>query len=687
MLSLILSRGLLVAGALSIASLPLLLFDAWRQEPSAAIAAFLPLCFYLAGALAVWKRPEHRAARRLLAVGALHLIAIAASASTPILPSDTEVLWLLNLTSWICFTLGFAAIIGLYAVFPDGVYHRRYERVIVRLFTLAAIGLPIVSFVADPAPSTVFGTDVSVQETVVPFTVPALRPLANLVPIVFVAPVIGVILLILRYRRAPEVQRAQMRWPLTSAVVLGIALAATPIVARSLGETFQAITFMVAAGSLPATLVIGMLRHRLFDIDVIIRKSLVYGVLWLAIAAVYAVLAALPGVVVGQRFSLGLAVVVTIAAAMLFQPARRRLERLADRLVFGDRLGGYELVRQFGAVLEHAFDLEELVPQTAATVHRGLAANWVRVSLHDLGVEGPHVRSAVTDGIDGDDPGQAHLTVPLVHAGERVGVVECGPKREGDYTEIDRNLLATLARQATLAIRNARLATSLADRVADLDAQARELAASRTRIVQAAEAERRRIERDIHDGVQQQIVALMAALALARTQLGIDPAQADATLSSLEDLVRQTHVDVRELARGIHPAVLSDRGLEEAVEARLARLPIGVTIESDPSIRDVCLAQEVEGAAYFFISEGLTNVMKHATTDEATVRLHTSEGQLHVEVADEGRGYEPGAAAPSGLSGLKDRLEALGGSLEVVTRPGEGTRLIGHLPVRERQRV
>ena len=262
-------------------------------------------------------------------------------------------------------------------------------------------------------------------------------------------------------------------------------------------------------------------------------------------------------------------------------------------------------------------------------------------------------------------------------------MIECGPKREGAYTSADRDLLATLARQAALAIRNVRLAADLAERVDELNAKTQELGASRARIVQAAEAERRRIERDIHDGVQQQIVAQIARLALARAQLAVDPARADSTLSELQDAIRQTHTDLRELARGIHPAILSDRGLEEAIEARVARLPIGVMIESDPSLKGVRYPPEIEGAAYFLICEGLTNVMKHAATDQARVRLCPTEDALQVEVSDTGSGFDPCRVEPAGLRGLKDRLESLGGALEVVARPGEGTRLIGSLPVGE----
>ncbi len=192
--------------------------------------------------------------------------------------------------------------------------------------------------------------------------------------------------------------------------------------------------------------------------------------------------------------------------------------------------------------------------------------------------------------------------------------------------------------------------------------------------MQAEEAERRRIERNIHDGVQQEIVALLAKLGLARNQLRRDPEVADATLAEIQEDARQALEDLRELARGIHPPVLSDRGLLEAIEARAARLPLGVTIESDRALRGRRYAEPIEGAAYFLVCEALANVLKHASAQHATVRLTHGDGRLLVEVIDDGTGFTLNGASGSGLRGLTDRIDALGGGLRITSGPGEGTR-------------
>jgi signal transduction histidine kinase len=432
---------------------------------------------------------------------------------------------------------------------------------------------------------------------------------------------------------------------------------------------------------IPIAIGIGLLRHKLFDIEVVVRKSLVYGALWLAISLGYVGLTAALGIAAGAYLPVSLAILLAIVATQLFQPSRHRLEQLADRWVFGERLSGYELLTRFGATLESAFDLRELIPRVAATVREGLGVVWVRVSLR----QGATLDSVGAEGIDPYTSATPSATAPLVHSGEELGKIECGPKLDGSFGEKDHELLATLGRQAALAVRNARLAAELAARLAEIQQQARELAASRTRLVQASEEERRRIERNIHDGAQQELVALLAKIRLARNQLTRDPQKLERTLAELQEDARLALDDLRELAHGIHPPVLSDRGLLEAIEARVARLPMGVMIEADGVERGARYAEEIEGAAYFFVCEGLANALKHAVAQQAVVRLSLTTGCLKVEVSDDGRGFDAGTVVPSGLRGLSDRIEALGGELRVVSQPNLGTTLVASLPLQEQR--
>jgi signal transduction histidine kinase len=200
------------------------------------------------------------------------------------------------------------------------------------------------------------------------------------------------------------------------------------------------------------------------------------------------------------------------------------------------------------------------------------------------------------------------------------------------------------------------------------------------RIVNAAESERRRIERNIHDGAQQELVALVAKLGMARSAA----AHGRVTPEVVDDLrleAQQILSDLRELAQGIHPSVLSDGGILEAVEERCAGLPLEVSLESSDGLRARRFDDDIEGAAYFFVTESLANVLKHAHATKAAVSLTYDDGRLLLGVADDGRGFDPDTALDPGLAGLRDRIRALGGTVTIASRPGGGTRLSASLPV------
>jgi signal transduction histidine kinase len=204
------------------------------------------------------------------------------------------------------------------------------------------------------------------------------------------------------------------------------------------------------------------------------------------------------------------------------------------------------------------------------------------------------------------------------------------------------------------------------------------------RLVRAEDVARRRLERDLHDGVQQQLVALLARLGLARNQLRRDPALGGATLDEAHVDAQRALETVQDLARGIHPAVLTDRGLVEAVRERASRMTLPVHVHPDGVAQGVRFGADLEGAAYFFVSEALANVLKYAGASSVDVRFQGANGELVIEVEDDGRGFELGAVRISGLGGLRDRIEALGGRMDIDSEPGRGTRVGAVLPVGSR---
>ncbi|TDE11214.1 GAF domain-containing sensor histidine kinase [Jiangella asiatica] len=654
----------------------------WRN-----IAWFLALLapLYAVGVLAYRRRRDLSIARLMVLVGGLwaahsglsHVVyAYLRGGGAP------DGVWPLALLAGALGVSAQASAATMFALFPDGRCRWRHERVFVAI-VVATVPLAVVgqAAAASTMPVDVEYDAIDVANPLAVSALASVEPAAELSSGFVLLPV-AFVLLVLRYWWSGPRARGQIRWLLVVLVAAAFVAAAAAIVdladARSpwLDAAGFAAEYAVLA-LVPITLVLAILRDQLLDVDVVLRRSLVYGSLWLAIGLAYVGAASGVGLAGSRLLPLTLVVVLTVVATVAFQPARRLLERLADRAVFGRRLRGYELLGHLGATLEEAVDRQQLPLIIADAVRSGLRLSWARVVLH-VRVDGSVDREMVTT--SGEGAGAASQAVALTHGGETVGTIECGPRRDGAWTPDDLQVLATLARQASLALHNARLGAELRARLDDIRRQADELKASRARIVHATEEERRRIERDLHDGAQQQIVALMAKVQLARNNLVRDPARAEAILTELQAEAATLHDDLIELARGIHPPVLSDRGLAEAIQSRAERLPIAVTLVTTPAMRETRFSDQIEGAAYFVASEALTNVLKHGHAHRAVVHLSCHDGHLRLSVSDDGRGIHDGPRRGSGLANMADRLEALGGRLTVTSPAGGGTCVEAELP-------
>ena len=262
--------------------------------------------------------------------------------------------------------------------------------------------------------------------------------------------------------------------------------------------------------------------------------------------------------------------------------------------------------------------------------------------------------------------------MPLAQAGTTVGRIECGPRRDGPLLDEDRRLLASLAGQAATAVRNLHLAAELRARLEVIRSQATALTASRARVARAQDAERQRIQRDLHDGVQQDVVVLTAKLAMARERLRRGDPRADEPLAELQRDLGDLLSHLREFAHAIHPPVLADQGLLEAIEAQAARLPIEVVIEADPALRGVRYPPGVETATWYVVAEALTNAVKHARARRVLVALSQPNGHLAVEVRDDGCGFDLAAPRGIGLAGLADRISIVNGALTDRQQAGAG---------------
>lgn len=635
------------------------------QRPPAISAigymATIPIPFLTAGVYLLWRRPESRSTWQLVG-GTAGSMAYAALLERLVfrryLSTGAES-WM----SWALFVealvmpVGLACLALLIGLFPHGVARTNGER----RFATAMWLLPLPMLVALLANADVLIETIA-YGGVGPFENPLhVEALGALGPAtVGMRSIIAAVLplsigfLLIRYRRESSAARRQIRW-----VLYGSAFAiAIGIIPFALGPLLDPGVLdkdgvILVAGSfalllIPITVVIGIEQPAWLDTDEVIRKSFAYGALSLGIFVVYAAVAAALGLAAGARLPLETAIAVTAVLAFAFQPARRRLQLVADRWVFGDRPTPLEAVAGFDRSLRTVDTDGDLGTQLAETLRRAARVRWVVV---ELPPDPP-----LTAGSRSAD--EAHSTT-IRRGDEEFGSIRCGPKLTGPFRDVDADLVDALAGQAALVISNARLAA---------------------RIVQAQEAERRRLERNIHDGAQQELVALVAKLGLARARARSGVLD-ESTLIELQNDAGAILKDLRDLAQGIHPSVLTDGGLVEAVEDRCSRLPIDVVVEVAPGLRSLRFDDDVEGAAYFFVTEGLANVLKHADATEARVDLRRINGHLEMQVTDDGRGFDPNTTQRNGLAGLADRFSALSGSVSIDAAQGRGTVIEGRIPV------
>ena len=426
---------------------------------------------------------------------------------------------------------------------------------------------------------------------------------------------------------------------------------------------------------------VAVLKYRLYDIEFFIRQTLVYGTLVVLISIVYFVGVVTVGSRLGPFPTRDPAAGVAIGAivAILFQPVRSRLQRLANRLVYGKRANPYEVLSDFNRRVSEMYSSDELPMRMARALAEGTSASsatvWLRV--------GNELRRAASWPSETDQghaialpegevppiPGSA-ATAPVRHQGELLGALAIA-KREA-LTAVEGRLLNDLAQEAGLVLKNARLTAELMDRL-------QELQASRQRLVSAQDTERRRLERNLHDGAQQNLVGLKLKISLAKNLAGKDPARAQTMLEELTHEADDAIETLRELARGLYPPILAQEGLVAALEGQARRSPVPVEISASGVSR---YPQDVEATVYFCSLEALQNIAKHAQASKAAITLAQVDRWLQFSISDDGRGLDPSRArSGSGMQNMADRVAALGGSLEVQGSAGKGTTILGRLPL------
>lgn len=643
--------------------------------PAAIIALPTTLVYLAVAGYAVWNRPDHPAAQRML-VWAVTIAcgfgAGAAYSAWMVLRGTPTWGWLAILMLEALGWLGAVAACALFVTFPDGRYRVGSDRRVVRT---ALWITPVLLLMQLLGRADVATTDLVWQDRVTATNSWALTGLSGVgaagdlvvhvgVPMLML---LGAVLLLLRYRRSEHRERRQIAWPL--AAVAGTAVAELVLgAAHALLPPWPAwlwiITYAPVVALIPVGIVVGMTRHDLLELGVVVRRVVLYSALWMAITVAYAFLAGALGVVTGRRFPLAVAVSTTVLVALLVAPARRRLERLADRLVFGAPVDRDQLVDDVGRRLAGGPPPDDAVSAVADAARRGLRAAWVRVRIGD--------RTASEPPGEGTAELEAVIVIPLYLDGARIGEISCGPKEDRDYDPRDRLLLETLGRQAVWSVHTGELGEQLRGKVAELEA-------SRRRLIRAEEDGRRRLERDLHDGTQQELVGLLTTLGLASNQLKRGDEQTGDTLHEAHEQARRALEHLQDVVHGIHPTILTDQGLAVAVSELAGRMPIPTDVRTESVARGGRWPADVEAALYFVVAECLTNITRHARASKARICI-TEDAAFWVAVEDNGDGFDLTTRQQRGLVGLRDRVEAIGGHLRVDSVEGRGTRVSASVP-------
>lgn len=610
------------------------------------------LVFPAVGALVLLRQPRNRCGWVLLSTGLLGVSAFAhqwaydggAQRSLPGVPVATWLAAWTYMPYWLQPTL-------LPVLFPDGdVFVPRWRRFVLVVLAVAALGTAVSMFKPDPD---VEGLGLANPLGVgPPDTAPAWLGIQyGAVSFLFlVASPVAIAGLLLRQRRAVGRPRAQLQWLLfgfTSFLILSV-------VSLFAGRA-EDVVVAVALLMIPASVAVAVLRHGLLDIELVVNRTILYAALSGLGVAAYAALIATVGSWAGDDHAqapLIAAVVVAVAAL-----ARSRLQKLIDHWLFGARRDPYEIVDRVGAQTATASGPTEAVARLVTALREALALPYAAVEPNEAGGVGFS---------SGRAPAEVE-ELPLVDRGRRIGSLRVGHRHHGEeFRPEERSALNDVARRASVLIQSA--------------AMAADLQRSRERLVLAREEERRRLRRELHDGLGPELAGMALQVEGLAARLGADPELATRA-EQLGDRLQQAVDEVRRVVDGLRPAAVDELGLAAAMRQLGWVDGAGPVVAVDVPSDFGELPAAVEVAAYRIAAEALNNAVRHSGAAHCTVRGEIDGECLLVEVTDDGRGFGTDIAVGVGLQSLHDRAAEVGGTLSVASAPGAGTTISARLPM------
>ena len=619
--------------------------------------------------------------------------------------------------AWLEAFLNGPIIIALFALllllFPDGRPPSHRWRVVLWLDLIAAMLIFAGSFKPGPM-------ETSSLRVANPFGIEQISALLNALSSVglylaLALTAVGAVSLMVRFRRSRAEERQQIKWFAFAGAIMSAVIAVGPFL-WSLPPSSPAVTliwpvlFLSAGSTIPVATGIAILKYRLYDIDLLISRTLVYGALTVCIVGIYVLVVGYLGALFASRGNLVISIFAAVLVAIMFQPLRERLQRIVNRLTYGERDDPYRVLARLGRRLEETIAPEAVLPAIVENIARALRLPQVAVWLADgdtlrLGAAHGSAPTSVTvqdaravetlrhatDALHPKDLGPSgeygdvlagsgvSLILPLTHQGAFVGALCLAPRSPGEeFSPADRLLLRDLATQSGAAAHEVQLTGALRSSLEDLRR-------SRERLVEAQEEERRRIQRDLHDGLGPLLASMRLRLEACLEVAEKTDIPLSGDLERLYELVGEATGDVRLLVYDLRPPVLDQLGLVPAIRQHCERFGRETGIETElATAAELSVPAAAEVTVLRVVQEALVNVQKHACASRVVVRLEQQGEWLLVGVADDGMGLSAngGTSAGTGLLSMRERAELLGGTLKLNSRPGGGTDLLARIPVR-----
>lgn len=503
--------------------------------------------------------------------------------------------------------------------------------------------------------------------------------------LVLASAVAAVVSLVIRFRRARGVERQQITWLLLVAIIAAILLTTMFVIelfGKEVGDFLWISLVLTLVLGIPGATTLAIFRYRLYDVDVVVSKTIAYAGLGLGIAVVYGAIVLGLGALIGDEADEALRLGAAIVVAVAVQPAWSLFTRLANRLVYGGRSTPYQVMAEFGDRIAQIPSVDELLPDMAEAAARGVGARAARVRMFLPGPGGPERVRSATWPSDGE-VGEPDLTLPIEHAGEPIGDLAVAKTPGDPIRPTEQTLLEDLASHAGIGLENARLSVDLEHRADELSAQTEELRRSRERLVTVRDAQRHRLEHELRNGVGAEIAAIRDEIRDDAERVVADPDGVRASLETLSGRATVALNDLREVARGIFPPLLSEEGLAAALGALARRAGPDTQLSIVGGSTGVRYDAAVEAAIYFCCVQALQNAERHAPGRRVDITLIHGPGEVSFSVRDRGTGFDVArASSGEGLQIMRDRIAALGGTLEIESASGVGTTVTGSLPAR-----